>query len=437
MAGMLRRVFPNVYEGWIVVGSSAFVVLVIAAAFFYGFGTIFDEVITEFGWSVGATALAFSLRSEVGGLAAPFVGGLVDRLGAQPVLLGGIVVSTAGVLGMSYITELWHFYLAMVVIAIGTSAAGGQVGLAAIATWFEARRASAMSFMTVGGGLGGLLVVVIAWLVEQTGWRDTLRLLAVFMLIVGTLVAVNIRSRPDDHPQPMDGIRRVEGDSRPVAAAVKWGVPWRRAMRSPSFIFFALGMVTVSFGSTAVVVHQIYYLERDLDVSKTVAGASMALFTLSSIVGRLGFGILADRYSKRLILAVSSALVVAGLPLLAMADNLAVASIGILLIAPGFGGSIPVRPALLADYYGTKHFATLNGLGSLVMTTGGAVGPWVVGWLVDVTGGYTAGWWVAAAVTACSIPLFLLAREPVALMDEYRNAPGNEPSEVRVLIEDH
>ncbi|MQC18704.1 MAG: MFS transporter, partial [Chloroflexi bacterium] len=67
---MLRRLFPNVYEGWLVVGASAFIVLLIGASFFYGFGTIFNEVIDEFGWSVAATSIAFSLRSEVGGLAA-------------------------------------------------------------------------------------------------------------------------------------------------------------------------------------------------------------------------------------------------------------------------------------------------------------------------------------------------------------------------------
>src|SRR5690606_25214572 len=115
----------------------------------------------EFGWSVASTSLAFSLRSEVGGVAAPFIGVLIDRLGASKVILGGIVVSAIGVLLMSYIQELWHFYFAMIVIAFGSSAAGGQVGLAAIATWFETRRAAAMSIMTLGGGLGGLLVVVI------------------------------------------------------------------------------------------------------------------------------------------------------------------------------------------------------------------------------------------------------------------------------------
>lgn len=441
---MLRRIFPGVFEGWIVVGGAAFTVLLIGASFFYGFGTIFNEVIDEFGWSVASTSLAFSLRSEVGGVAAPFIGVLIDRLGASKVILGGIVVSAIGVLLMSYIQELWHFYFAMIVIAFGSSAAGGQVGLAAIATWFETRRAAAMSIMTLGGGLGGLLVVVIAWLVEMMGWRDALRVLVVVMLTAGVVGGLQVRTRPDDHHQPVDGRRYYDEVGAEVPRAARWGIPWRRAIRTRAAFFMSLAMIALSFGTTAVVVLQIPYMESDLGVSKAVAGASVAIFTVASIVGRLGFGFLADRHPKHWMLAASTALVVVGLPVLALADSYAVALVGILLIAPGFGGSIPVRPALLADYFGTRYFGTINGLAALVMTTGGAIGPWLAGVLVDRTGGYSQAWWLSAAVTALAIPLFMLTTPPTDLVEHYRAeaereaaATGATVGEVRTILADH
>lgn len=430
---MLRRLFPNVYEGWIVVGSSAFTVLVMGAIFFYGFGTIFNEVIDEFHWSYGATALGFSLRAEVGGVAAPFVGVAIDRLGTRRVVIAGIIVSALGVLAMSYIQNLWQFYLSILVIAIGASAAGGPVGFSAIATWFEQRRSSAMSLMTVGGGLGGLLVIVVALLVEEFGWRMALRMLALFMVTAGMLVAVNIRSRPPNHPQPMDGIYRQEVLGGPPRRSMQWGIPWRRAIRSRAFIISSLALMCLNFGTTAVVILQIPYLEDEIGVSKTVAGTSVLFFTGVSIAGRLILGILADRYSKGIILAISAALVVAGLPVIAFADSYAMALVGICIVAPGFGGSIPVRPALVADYFGTKNFGTLNGIGQLVNTTGGAIGPWVVGILVDTTGHYQAGWLVATAVVAVAIPLFLILRPPHDLAAEYREAePQPDPAAATV-----
>lgn len=434
MSRMLRRMLPRVYEGWLVVGSAAFTVLLIGASFFYGFGTIFNEVIDEFGWSVAATSLAFSLRSEVGGIAAPFVGGLIDRLGARRVILGGIVISALGVLLMSYIQNLLHFYLAMIVIALGSSAAGGQVGLAAIATWFETRRAAAMSIMTLGGGLGGLLVVVIAWLVEMLGWRDALRVLTLVMLTAGVWAGAQVRNRPDGHPQPLDGRRYYDEVGTELPRAAKWGIPWRQAVRTRAAVFMSLAMIALAFGTTSVVVLQIPYLESDLGTSKAVAGASVTVLTVVSIVGRLGFGFLADRYSKRLMLAVSTVLVVLGIVVLAAADTLAVALLGIILFAPGFGGSIPVRPALIADYFGTRYFGTINGLGALVMTTGGAAGPWLAGVLVDRTGTYEAAWWLSAAVTVFAIPFFWLATPPTRLMERYRAEAQREAEELGLVV---
>jgi len=419
---MLRRMYPNVYEGWLVVGSSAVIVLVVAATFFYGFGTIFNEVRDEFGWSNASTALAFSLRNEIGGVGAIFVGIALDRIGPKRVLYSGVTMAAIGVLGMSFMQELWHFYLVMVVIAFGSSAAGGQVGLTAISTWFQDRRAFAMSIMTLGGGIGGVFVVGIGFLVELAGWRWALRVLALLMLVVGLTVGSNVRSRPPGHPQPMDGVRRRD-DGEDVQAAEQWGVPVRQAIKSRSFLLLSLAMLGSSFGFVALVVHQIPYLETQLGVSKTVASSTIAVFTLSSILGRIGFGYLGDRYPKRLVMAVALAMLSGGLLLLAAANTLVVAIAAIAIAAPGFGGTIPLRPSMAADYFGTKHFGTINGTMQFISTTGGAAGPWVVGRLVDVQGDYTMGWIIAAIVVAVvGIPSILGSTTPTALRDQYRGA---------------
>jgi len=60
---------------------------------------------------------------------------------------------------------------------------------------------------------------------------------------------------------------------------------------------------------------------------------------------------------------------------------------------------------------------------SLAQTTGGAVGPWVVGVLVDRTGTYDLGWWISAGVVALAIPFVLLAAPPAALAERFRPPP--------------
>ena len=98
-------------------------------------------------------------------------------------LIAGVITMAAGVVLMSFMETLWQFYGAMIIIAVGTSSAGGQVGLAATATWFERRRARAKSVMTLGGGLAGPLVIGVAWWVDLAGWRGALRIIGLLVLI--------------------------------------------------------------------------------------------------------------------------------------------------------------------------------------------------------------------------------------------------------------
>ena len=419
---MLRKLFPNVYEGWIVVGSAGVIILAVAATFFYGFGTIYTEVRAEFGWDNADTALAFSLRNEVGGVGAIFVGIALDRIGPKRVLFVGITVAAGGVLAMSYMQEIWHFYVVMILIALGSSAAAGQVGLTAVATWFQTRRAFAMSLMTLGGGIAGILVVGIAWIVEAAGWRDALRLLALGMIAVGFIFGVNVRSRPPGHPQPLDGVGLPKDGDAPIPVIEQWGVPLHPALTSRAFIMLSIALLGSSFGFVSLVVHQIPYFETQIGVSKSVAGSTLAVFTLLSIVGRLGFGWFADRYPKRLLMALAMCSLAAGLVVLGLAHSFWVAVIGVAIAAPGFGGTIPLRPSMTADYFGTRNFGTINGTVQFVSTTGGAVGPWLVGYLVDVNGNYTEGWLISAAVVAVvGIPAILLATPPDHLISRYRD----------------
>ena len=410
---MLHRLFPRVYEGWIVVGAAGVVMLVNGTTFFYGLGTIFNDLVLEFGWSVAATSLAFSLRTEVQGAAAPAIGYAIDRLGARVVLLAGVSVAAAGLLALSFVQNIWQFYAVMLLSAAGIGAAGGQVGMTATTTWFRVRRTRALALMSIGGSLAGVLVVLIALLVEALGWRGSLRVLAGAYFAVSAFCASNVRSRPPSHPQPLDGIAHGVGSE--AAAADEGGMTARQALRTRAFWLLAVGQAASFFSIVSVILLTIPYLES-LGYSKGVASTGLAVYTLSSVVGRVGFGFLADRSDKRRMLAAGTALAAAGTVLLAAAgpagSSLAVAMAGLLILGPGFGGIIPVRTALMADYYGVRYFGTINGAAAFVMTAGAVIGPWVVGRTVDATGTYTLGWAIAAAVAWLVVPVLLAAHPP-------------------------
>jgi MFS family permease len=91
----------------------------------------------------------------------------------------------------------------------------------------------------------------------------------------------------------------------------------------------------------------------------------------------------------------------------------------VVVVAQGFGGAVPVRPALLADDFGIRYFGAIHGILFLVTGVGAFFGPVTVGWIVDTTGDYRMGWLVAATMSVLAIPAILASGRPTALLDRY------------------
>ena len=224
------------FFGWWVVFASAAITFLTGGTFFYGFGALFNPISDEFGWSRASISFAFSLRSEVGGLAAPRVGFLMDRVGSRRLMVSGAALVALGFVLLSRIETLWGFYAAVIIIAIGMSATGGPVGMVAIAHWFRRRRGRALAMMTVGAGASGVMVLVLAALIAAVGWRDALVIMAIVQLAICLPLAMSIRNRPQEMGLLVDGVPfapRADGTA-PAAPAVE-GLTAREALRTGTF----------------------------------------------------------------------------------------------------------------------------------------------------------------------------------------------------------
>ena len=422
---MVARLFPRVYEGWIVVGASTVTLFILSAAVFWGLGPIFNPIVNEFGWSHGSTAFAFAVRSEVNGVAAPFVGALIDRTGSRLMMIAGLVVASCCLFLLSFMQNIVQFYVLMLIMALGTSTSGGQVTMVSTVSWFERKRARALALATAGGTLGGVLVVAIAFLVESLGWRGALRIMALVLFVGGVLAGSNVRTRPRGHHQPLDGIPRAEGSARleDDDDDERWGVPLREALRSQAFWLLAFAQFTMFFSITAIVVLHVPFMEDDVGISKTAAGVGSAFFALSSLVGRIISGGAADRFDKRVVLVLVVLLAGLAMPLFSLVQNLWQASLVLVVIAAGVGGANPIRTALLADYYGTRSFGVINGASMMIGTLGAFLGPWLLGLSVDATGGYSLGFALTGVVALFAIPAVLRTKPPTALTARYRRRP--------------
>ena len=162
------------FYGWVIV-AIAFVMMAVGYTQRSTFAVFYPVLVEEFGWHRGNTALIFSFSIIVYGLAAPFAGRLVDRLGPRVVFPFGVCLMSSGIALCSIATQQWHFYLLYgVVAAVGLSMVGSTPLNALIANWFVRKRALAFGLYSTGFGFSLLGSPLVQSLITNVGWQLSL-----------------------------------------------------------------------------------------------------------------------------------------------------------------------------------------------------------------------------------------------------------------------
>ena len=415
-----------IFYGWWIVIAGAVNQAYMAGAFWQGFGAFFDPIVLQFGWSRALTSIAVSIQQTESGIIAPFVGYFIDKYGPRKVMLSGVLVMGGGFIYLSRIDSLWEFYAAFALITLGVAFGTFLVIITSVTNWFVRMRARAMGITMAGTGIGGLLVPVVVWLISTNGWRTSLVIIGIGVWAVGFPVAFVMRSRPEDYGQVPDGappgsvtvVERPRSPERPVATPrvttdrriVGRDFTVRQAVRSRAFWQMSIAM---GFGQLAMSasIHQIPAM-TSFGVSRETAALIILGASLISMVGRLGSGFIGDSLDKRRIIALAFACQFIGITAFAFTGSIWNLIVFMVFWGVGWGGSVPVRFALVADYFGRRSFGSIMGLMSTVTTIFGVIGPVLVGWQWDLSGSYRNGFLIIAATVLITIPLVLTMTDP-------------------------
>jgi MFS transporter, OFA family, oxalate/formate antiporter len=403
----------SIYYGWWVALACFLINFYVGGIIFFSFTAFFEPIQKEFGWSYTQISLATSLRGLEMGIFAPIVGFLVDRFGSRKLLMGGTIVIGIGLAVLSLTRSLPMFYMCFLFIALGAGGCTSVVTMTAVAAWFRKNIGLALGFMASGFGAGGLIVPLVVFLIDAIGWRMTLVLLGAGMWLLGIPMSLVVRDRPDpkqlsaeaqDKGSPMIS-RRGERPAKGTFLAM---------IKSRSFVCLNMAETVRMMAVTAVVTHLMPYL-GSIGMSRAAAGAVAAALPLVSIVGRFGFGWWGDRFDKRVVMATTFLMMSAGAFAFCYVRSFGVLILFLLLFAPGFGGSMVLRGAILQEYFGMAYFGKMIGIILGSASIGGIVGPTLAGWVYDTTGSYTSVWYVLCGFTGAAILLIMKMKPTVTL----------------------
>ena len=172
-------------------------------------------------------------------------------------LFRSIVLVTVGLVYLGLIDSLWQFYLAFVLISLGISSAGGSVGTVAVSWWFVRQRSRALSLFFIGPGLAGITVRLLAWLVEQFGWRHAVQGWGVIVLLACLPMTLLLRERPEKYGLTPDGDaphRPADAHGAAPVVTSRTGISFRQALRMSHYWKLGLVFALTGLSATPVII---------------------------------------------------------------------------------------------------------------------------------------------------------------------------------------
>ena len=411
----------RLFYGWWIVIAGLVSMTLSSGLFFNGFGFYFLPIQSQFGWSSTAMSGAVSLSRLESGLLGPLEGYLIQRHGPQRIMLVGFVVFALGFAFLSQANNIFIFYVAILVMALGSGLAGFAAVVASINNWFRRNRSKAFGISMLGLGLGGVIFSsLLAWSISAYGWPLTALASGGLLLVLGIPISRVVRFSPEPYGYLPDGDDPNEEAESPTDEKPRRRLEppadedftWREALKTPAFwiisVCHALALVAIS----ATGVHQVAYMEEDLGLSG--ASAALVVVVLSSVmmVCQPMGGFLGDRYSKRHIAALCLLGHGVAMVLLAMATGFGSLMVYAVVQGLAWGTRGPIITAMRGDYFGRKDFALINGYSQVIMMMGMIVGPLLAGFMAD-NYSYSSGFLIISGMVGAGSILFLIMRKPI------------------------
>jgi len=382
---------PPIFYGWVVVGI-CFLTLAVGGATNGSFSIFYVAMLKEFHWSRADAAGAYSLSMLLFSVCGPLVGWLIDRFGTRKVMPFGVIVLTIGLLSSSFISSLWQLYLFYgVLMAAGITHIGFIPNVLIISNWFFRHRALALGIANAGRGAGALILLpLIQYAIQKTGWRHTYLFLgALVFIVLFPLLGIFQRGRPLDK-----GLTRLgDEDTAPHIAENSKPMPVGPTLREAirSYRFWTLGILGIVFGASfsGLFVHAVAYM-GDVGYptffAATIFGLAGACRSGGGIVG----GFFSDRYGRESAFTIFSVLSFIGLITLIYSKPETPFLIYAFAVMHGLGSGATgtISSSLQADVFQGKSFGLIFGFIQAASGIGAALGPWLTGLIYDTQGTY-------------------------------------------------
>ena len=267
-------------------------------------------------WGISRTALGIVLSMElIGmGLGSIFLGGVADRYGRRPTILGCVMFMTLGMYMASTVSSVGALCFWRVVTGVGIGGLLAAIN-ATVAEFANARRqAFCVSIMAIGYPMGAVLGgLVVKELLKAHDWRSIFQLGA---LMTGVFIPLVLFLLPESvhwlaRKQPAGALERINGTLRRMGHATVEALPQIAAevrKRSQADLFSPTLIRATIIITAAYMFHMLpfYFMLKwvpkivvDLGFAQSAAAGVLVWANVGGALGGLALGVLTLRYAVK------------------------------------------------------------------------------------------------------------------------------------------
>ncbi|WEK06084.1 MAG: MFS transporter [Candidatus Devosia phytovorans] len=399
--------------GWVIVAAGA-VITCLAMGAMFALPVYLQPISDQTGWTRAGISGAMTIGFIVMGVAGFLWGTLTDRIGARPVVLIAACTLGLGLFIASRANDLLVFQIAYGGLVGASGGAFFAPLMATVIGWFDKHRSLAVSLVSLGAGVAPMVITPLATiLIEQMGWRNAMMVTALVATAIILPTALLIR-RP---PESVEDTPVGAGSTQQAAQ----GNSILSVMKRPQFIVLAAVFALCCAAHSGPIFHTVSYAM--LCGASAIAAASIySVEGAAGLVGRVAFGLLADRIGVKRVIVGGLVLQAVGIYSYIYIGELTQFYMLAAVLGLAYGGVMPLYAVLARDYFSPRVMGTV--LGGITMTSsiGMAIGPVGGGWLFDTFGDYhwlyvsSAAIGLAAALVALTFPGRSTPEEPTGTL---------------------
>jgi MFS family permease len=384
---------------------------------YYTFAVLLQAMAADLSASTTAVTGALTGSILAGAACAVPVGRWLDRHGGRALMTTGSVLATGLVVAWSQVDTIAQLYAVLAGIGVTAAMVLYEPALTVVVTWFppELRARAVLGVIAVAGFASTVFMPLAGLLADRYGWRTALLVLAgLYGAVTVPLHAWTVRRPP--HRTGVGGRPSRRERARVV----------RAALTDRRFWWLAAAFVAHSGAMAATTVHLVGLLlhkGHPVTFAATVAG----LLGVLSVTGRLFLTGVQRRLPLHRVVAVVFTIQATAATALPLVAGHAVAAVfAVVAFGLGFGVASLVKPALLADRYGTSAYGTIGGILATPVTVARAGAPLAAAGLLALTGYQVTFAAIAVACLVAAVGVLARATDPVPSPPVTVSHPGRQ-----------